>query len=183
MFEQLVRPFTSRQVTTTRRVVPVKTEDKPEVARIAWGAAGRLAQGVVQPKGVNLENIESVGWNIRGSIDKFHQSPNRAEREEVELPIKDGAGNTVGTAKISRAKEITWDTKNKPYLPNFGPDPQRQFGYNPNFPDAGKPFTYGAVLSPHVISVSTGAPPPAGLRSSVPSADISQRTDTYIYPE
>ena len=184
MFEQLVRPFQSRQIGTTRRIVPVKVDDTPDEAMIAWGAVGDLPQGAVQPKGVNLENIENVGFNIRGSIDKFHQSPNReeSEREEVDLPIKDGAGNTVGTATISRAKSLTWDTKVKD--PNFGPT--ANFGKDANW--TYKPPDYRAGDPPKQYNVTPSAQPTAitpvgsGIRANVPSADVSRRTDTYIYP-
>lgn len=206
MFEQIVRPFTSRQITTTRRIVPVKVDDTPEEARITWGSTGNLAQGVVQPKSVNLENIENVGWNIRGSIDKFHQSSREDDR--VELPITDDAGNRVGTATIDRAKEVDFK---KPYLPNFG--------YNQNYRPNRKPFSYEAEGKPkrydidamqfpasesQPASVQPPPPPPpkpdpppaptvvppapastdliSGLRQNVPGHDVMGRTDFYEYP-
>lgn len=207
MFEQLVRPFQSRSIGTTRRIVPVQTDPPatPDEARITWGSVGALAQGVVQPKGTDLENIETVGWNVRGSIDKFNQSSRRDER--VELPINDESGNRVGTATIDRAKEVEFK---KPYLPNFG--------YNQNYRPGRKPFSYEAEgkpkkydmsdyqfaesptpapVSPPPVPPPKPDPPPAptvvppapattdlisGLRQNVPGNDVMGRTDFYTYP-
>ena len=186
MFEQLVRPFQSRLIGTTRRIVPIKVDDTPQEARITWGSVGNLAQGVVQPKGVNLENIESIGWNLRGNIDNFQQSSRRSEF--IDLDITDEAGNKVGTATIDRAKEIDYK---KPYLPNFG--------YNQNYRPNRKPFSYEAEGKPkrYDIGPSTGggvtskepATPSAGgtgqvtgLRADVPGKDVSGRSDVYVYP-
>lgn len=183
MFEQLVRPFQTRLIGTTRRIVPVKVDDTPDEARITWGSTGNLAQGVVQPKGVNLENIETVGWNLRGSIDKFHQSSR--EDEQVELPINDDNGNRVGTAVIDRAKEVDYK---KPYLPNFG----NNQNYRPNR----KPFSYEAEGKPRQVDIPPSAntvtsiipanpgsnQTPPGLRANVPGKEVSGRNDVYVYP-
>jgi len=174
MFEQLVRPFTARAIITTRRVVPVKIDDTPEDAAITWGSTGKLPQGAVQPKSTNLENIESVGFNIRGSIDKFHQTSR--ESEQVAVPIRDNGGNQIGTATIDRAKEIVYagrNSKGEPYLPNFG--------YNQNYSTDGSGGKYTAYM-PDFTGVAAASDPPAGLRKEVPSANVSQRTDTYSFP-
>lgn len=179
MFEQLVRPFQTRLIGTTRRIIPVKTDDTPEDARITWGSTGNLAQGVVQPKGVNLENIESVGWNLRGNIDNFNQSSRRSEF--IDLDIKDEAGNTVGKATIDRANEIDYQ---KRYMPNFNNQSSRSNR---------EPFTYEAgtkpkrnditPATPTVIPVSSGTnQTPPGLRANVPGKDVSGRSDVYVYP-
>jgi hypothetical protein len=165
MFEQLVRPFQSRQVTTTRRIVPAvhKPDEKPDEAKITWGSTGALPQGKVQPKSTNLENIESVGFNLRGNIDNFHQSVR--EGEEVDVPIRDNSGNQIGTATLDRATSITYNNKNL----DPGRDPYlQQFGYNQNFVPTNSP----------TATTPTGS----GIRASVPSNDVSQRTDTYSYP-
>lgn len=181
MFEQLVRPFQSRQIGTTRRIVPVKVDDTPDEATITWGSTGNLPQGAVQPKGVNLENIESVGFNLRGNIDNFNQTSR--ENEQVELAINDESGNRVGTAVIERAKEITYANKNgKRWIPdgNFG-------GYMPNFTGVGyeapgqlRELDPGEGYLPNFTGVAR-TPPPPGLRRDVPSANVSQRTDRYTY--
>jgi hypothetical protein len=189
LFEQLVRPFQTRQIGTTRRIVPVRTNvpETPEEARITWGSTGNLAQGVVQAKGVNLENIETVGWNLRGNIDNFNQSSRRDE--QVELAINDESGNRVGTAVIDRAKEVGFQ---KP----FDPKSFSNFGYNPNYRPNRKPFSYEAEGKPkrYDIGPSTGgvtSKTPAetgalgevtGLRADVPGKDVSGRNDVYIYP-
>ncbi|HJQ59431.1 MAG TPA: hypothetical protein VJ890_21165 [Vineibacter sp.] len=170
MFEQLVRPFQSRQIGTTRRIVPVKVDDTPDEAKIAWGSVGELPQGAVQPKGVNTENIESVGFNLRGSIDNFHQSSR--ESDFVDVPIRDAAGNQIGSVTLDRAKSITYNKKGDPYL--------NQFGYNPDY--GNKQFTYDAGAAGKTVTASTSATAPAGMRANVPSSNVSQRTDVYVYP-
>ena len=175
MFEQLVRPFASRTVTTTRRIVPIKVDETPDEAKIAWGTTGSLPTGVVQPKATNLENIESVGFNLRGNIDNFHQSSR--EPDFVDVPIRDSGGNEIGTVTLDRAKSITYNNKNM--------DPQKQFGYLQN---QQKPFTYQqsekfkmVVVAPRDAPTAT-TPTGSGIRSAVPSNNVSQRTDTYVYP-
>lgn len=177
MFEQLVRPFTSRQVTTTRRVVPIKTNDIPETAAIRWGTTGEMPQNVVQPKGVNLENIESVGFNIKGSIDRWNQSVR--ESELVDIPIKDDAGNQVGTTTVDRVKSMTFtgrvpDDKDKggPYLPNYSGTaevPETSISYQKDFDG-----TWYPIQGP--------VDPKTGLRQKISSANLQQRIDTYKYP-
>jgi hypothetical protein len=177
MFEQLVRPFTSRQVTTTRRVVPIKTDDTPDNATITWGTAGEMPKNVVQPKGVNLENIESVGFNIKGGIDKWNQSVR--ESELVDIPIKDAAGNQIGTTTVDRVKSITFtgripDDENKggPYLPNYtgtADVPARSISYQKDFDG-----TWYPIQGP--------VDPKTGLRQKISSADLQQRIDSYHYP-
>jgi hypothetical protein len=195
MFEQLVRPFQTRQIGTTRRIVPVKTDEPqtPEEARLTWGSVGALAQGVVQPKATNLENIESVGWNVRGNIDNFHQTSR--EGEMVTVPVKDNAGNTIGETTIDRTKEIGFQ---KPYLPNFG--------YNQNYRPGRKPFSYSAEGKPKRYDITPSddfmpkepppvpppkpdpppdAPPPSspppGLRQDVPGRDLMGANYTFTY--
>ena len=185
MFEQLIRPFQSRQIGTTRRLVPIKVDDTPDGATITWGSTGNLPQGVAQPKGVNLENIESVGFNLRGNIDNFHQTSR--ESEQVDVPIRDNSGTQIGTATIDRAKEITYANKNGQRLL-----PQGNFGYtSPNFTGVGYVvptpmeevpgfFDPGKAYMPNFTGVATVNPPP-GLRKDVPSNNTSQRTDRYTY--
>ena len=179
MFEQLVRPFQTRLIGTTRRIVPVKVDDTPDEARITWGSTGNLAQGVVQPKGVNLENIESVGWNLRGNIDNFNQSSRRDER--VELAINDESGNRVGTATIDRANEIDYQ---KRYMPNFNNQSSRRNQEPFSYEAGGKPKRNDITPStPTVIPVSSGTnQTPPGLRANVPGKDVSGRSDVYVYP-
>ena len=181
MFEQLVRPFQSRQIGTTRRIVPVKVDDTPDEAKIAWGSVGELPQGAVQPKATNLENIENVGFNLRGSIDNFHQTSR--ESDEIEVPIRDNAGNQIGTATIDRAKEITYTKKGgKRWIPdgNFS-------GYMPNFTGVGydapgelRELNPGEAYMPNFTGVAR-TPPPPGMRKDVPSNNTTQRTDRYSY--
>jgi hypothetical protein len=168
MFEQLVRPFVSRQIGTTRRIVPVKVDDTPDEARITWGTAGNLPEGVVQPKATNLENIEGVGFNLRGSIDKFNQSVR--ESDFVDVPIRDSGGSQIGTVTLDRAKSITYDRKGEPFLSQF------------NQNNSNKPFTYEAGATGKTLTASTSATAPAGMRANVTSTNVTQRTDVYIYP-
>lgn len=161
MFEQLVRPFQSRQVTTTRRIVPAihKPDEKPNEARITWGSTGQLPPSVVQPKATNLENIESVGFNVRGSIDNWNQSVR--EGEQVTIPVRDNSGNQIGETVVDRTKSITYTgrvNQNQPYLPNFG--------HNQNYQN--------------LTGISATAPD--GLRGNVPSADTTQSTYNFTYP-
>jgi hypothetical protein len=167
LFEQLVRPFASRQVTTTRRIVPVKTEDKPEEAKITWGEVGQLPQSVVQPQSTNLENIESVGFNLRGSIDKFNQSSRRSEL--VDVPIRDSGGRQIGTVTLDRAKEITYNKRDTDRAVAYS-----NYGYNQN-------YTTDTPYLPNFTGMAAVADPPAGLRATVPSANVSQRSDTHSY--
>src|SRR5215510_14098678 len=110
MFEQLVRPFAARPVTTTRRIVPkVISEPTVEEAKITWGSAGTLPEGIVQPVGVNLENIESVGFNVKCASQNWTQASRKGE--DVEVPLKTAGGTTFGTIKVDRTKEISFSRK------------------------------------------------------------------------
>ena len=154
MFEQLVRPFAARPVTTTRRIVPiVKADDQPEEATVFWGAVGKLPQEFVQPRSTNLENIESVGFNLRGNLDNWKQSSR--EGENIEIPIRDMDDNQIGRVTVNRVKKLTFnqpgpgqetDDSTNIYLPNFG----------------------GAAFTEPVASKQP-AEPPSGLRANVPS--------------
>jgi hypothetical protein len=106
MFEQLVRPFQSRPVTTTRRIVPVVTEAVPETAVISWGKAGTVPVGVRQPDGVDLENIETTGFRLRDCSQKWKQTSRLGE--DVDIPIKTPAGTEIGKVTADRTKEITF---------------------------------------------------------------------------
>lgn len=184
MFEQLVRPFTSRQITTTRRIVPIKKEADatPKEAKIMWGEAGNLPDEKVQPKGVNLENIENVGFNVRGSIDKWHQSSR--ESDQVDIPIKDNAGNQIGAATIDRAKDIGFTGRlelRKTPLPEPG-----NFGYNQNYYSGpgGKyvPYLPNFQGVAEVNDPEEPKPKTDGLRKDLPSADTKQAHFKYTYP-
>lgn len=178
MFEQLVRPFQTRLIGTTRRIVPVKVDDTPDEARITWGSTGNLAQGIVQPKGVNLENIESVGWNLRGNLDNFNQSSRRDE--QVELAINDESGNRVGTAVIERANEIDYQ---KRYMPNFNNQSSRRDREPFSYEAGAKPKQATPAATGTIIPVSSGTnQTPPGLRANVPGKDVSGRSDVYVYP-
>src|SRR5688572_13415763 len=107
MFEQLVRPFAARPVTTTRRIVPVVTEAVAETAILSWGAAGTVAQGVLQPEGtdlatpgfrVNMCNAED--WNQKTVLT-----------EEVENPVETNSGVEIGKFTTNRIREITFSRK------------------------------------------------------------------------
>lgn len=106
MFEQLVRPFQTRQVTTTKRIIPVKSEAAPQTAIISWGAAGTLPEGVVQPSAVDLESIESIGFQLHSCTENWTQADRVGE--ESQLPIKTTGGAVIGNATVDRTKEITF---------------------------------------------------------------------------
>jgi hypothetical protein len=167
MFEQLVRPFATRPVTTTRRIVPIQTDDVPELAIITWGAVGALPPERVQPQGTDLENIESVGFVVRGNIDNWKQSVR--ESENIEIPIKDKDDNEIGKVKVNRVKKLTFngpesndesDSSTNKYLPNFSGMAEWE-------------ETYTAKKEPE--------PPPAGLRDSVPSSGKSIMIQEFDY--
>lgn len=183
MFEQLVRPFASRQVTTTRRIVPIRKEDEtPEEAIIEWGSPGQLPRGVAQPKGVNLENIESVGFNLRGSIDKFHQSSR--ESDQVDVPIRDSGGAQIGTVTLDRAQMITYNKKNGEREAPFDDSYKAYYNQNYRTTDTGgkyEPYMPNITGTKEVVSVDEDKNP--GLRKSVPSNNVSQRIDTFTYPK
>lgn len=168
MFEQLVRPFQSRQIGTTRRIVPaVKTDDKPDEAKIIWGTVGELAREVVQPKGVNLENIESVGFNVRGNIDNWNQTSR--EGELVDIPIRDNDGNQIGATTVDRTKEIEYTKRLAPYDWEKNPS-------NPYFPN----YDGVARVQPGQVNF-TGTKSDLirsypGLRDQVPGADTDKAT-------
>lgn len=178
MFEKLVRPFQTRLIGTTRRIVPIKVDDTPGEAKIAWGAVGMLPEEKVQPKGVNLENIESVGFNVKGNIDNFHQTSR--EDEQVAIPVRDEAGNQIGETTVARAKSITYNKKELDKPSNFGPS--ANFGYNQNYttnPDGNYApymanFTGVAEVQDRTLN---------GLRKDIPSNNTSQRTDFFKYPQ
>lgn len=176
MFEQLVRPFQSRQILTTRRVVPVKVDDTPGEAKIAWGNVGSLPKEVVQPKGVNIENIMDVGFNIRGNIDNWHQSSR--EPEYVDVPIKDADGNEIGSVTLDRAKQIGYDKKVDPY--DWEKNPSA--GYFPNFHGVARP-----PPAPSMTFVGTKRDAEAvaleqlGIRASIPGADTDRSLYQFTY--
>lgn len=125
MFEQLVRPFQTRPVTTTRRIVPVVTEAVPETAILSWGKAGTVAAGVQQPDGVDLE---IAGFRLNNCAEDWNQKS--VTTEEVEAPVKNNAGAEVGKFTVNRIRDITFHRKEI----------------------AGEPFSYAAVGVSEVIA-------------------------------
>lgn len=114
MFEQLIRPFESRSVTTTRRIVPVVSEAIPETAILSWGAAGTVALGVQQPDGVDL-----LAGNFR--VNDCHETWNQksVKTESTEVPTLNPAGTAiVGKTTVERIKEIDF-TRREPETQPF----------------------------------------------------------------
>lgn len=108
MFEQLVRPFAARPVTTTRRIVPVVTEAVAETATLSWGAAGTVAQGILQEEGTDLA---TPGFRVNMcTAEDWNQRSVRTE--EVENPIvAAGTEIEIGKFTTNRIREITFHRK------------------------------------------------------------------------
>lgn len=159
MFEQLVRPFAARPVTNSRKIVPVVIQESVETAAITWGVSGTLPTEVAQPSATTLENIMAVGFNIRGSVDKFNQSSRRSEF--VDVPIRDEGGTQIGTTTVDRVKSITYSQRNRV-----------SGGANPN--------TVNTAYLPNFTGVA-GSAAPTGLRAAVPANDVSQITLSHSY--
>lgn len=116
MFEQLVRPFAARPVTTTRRIVPVVSDAVPETAVITWGKAGTVPTGTQQPDATNLENIESVGFRLHNCYENWNQK--NVTTEEATVPIMSSAGTQIGQTTVNRIREIEFsrrETQEQPF--------------------------------------------------------------------
>lgn len=127
MFEQLIRPFESRQVTNTRRIVPVVTDAVAETAILSWGKVGTVALGVQQPDGVDLL---SGDFRLNRCHENWHQK-GKPETEEYEVPLKNANGTDIGKAIAERIKKINFSKRNT---------------------DERQPFSYAAVGVRQVIA-------------------------------
>jgi hypothetical protein len=82
MFEQIVRPFQSRQVITTRRIVPsVSDGSDTGTAVLTWGEAGKIERGAPQEDGLDYG---TAGFNVECCNDTWDQS-GQPETEDVEI--------------------------------------------------------------------------------------------------
>lgn len=111
MFEQIVRPFVSRPVTATRRVVPAVSDGSDTgTAVLTWGRAGAIERGAKQEEG---EDLASVGFNVECCDDVWDQK-GEPEREENRGPLyAAGTDNKIGEAVYSRVTEISFRSQKK----------------------------------------------------------------------
>lgn len=107
MFEQLIRPFSARPVTTTRRIVPIVTEAVAETAILSWGTAGTVAQGILQEEGTDLA---APGFQVNMcTAEDWNQRS--VTTEEVENPVETNSGLEIGKFTTNRIREITFHRK------------------------------------------------------------------------
>lgn len=108
IFETIVRPFQSRPVTATRRVVSAVGEaGDPGTATLTWGEAGTVARGVKQEEG---RNLELVGFNLNDCEEIWSQKGDPVT-EDITTPIVTAEGGEIGTTTWKRIREIKFEKR------------------------------------------------------------------------
>lgn len=110
-FEQIVRPFQSRPVTATKRVIRsvVTSPTEPLTATLTWGAAGEIVQGAKQVQGVDLE---AVGFTLNRCNDDWKQvGQPETELEEIPIYSPDESGTQIGKTTSKRVTKISFKKK------------------------------------------------------------------------
>jgi hypothetical protein len=110
MFEQIVRPFQTRDVLQTRRIVKSLSTKTGERAFLTWGAAGTIPAGALQPPPTPA--APQPGFNV------IQDSP--AQWVQTEEPVTEEV--QVGGVTIKRVRAITFHTLAN-NLPGFEPTP------------------------------------------------------------
>lgn len=107
MFETIVRPFQSRQVITTRRIVPsVSDGSDTGTAVLTWGEAGTIEKGAKQEEG----DLASAGFTTNCCDDTWDQKGDPVT-EDIDAPVSTASGTQVGTFTTRRIREISFQNK------------------------------------------------------------------------
>jgi hypothetical protein len=106
-FEQLVRPFAARPVTTTSRVIPTVKPAVSETAILSWGVAGEIPQGVKQEAGADLTG----SFTVKQCNDDWKQK-GQPETTLHDVPTLTAAGAPTGIiARVERIDKIRFEKR------------------------------------------------------------------------
>lgn len=107
MFEQIVRPFQSRPVVTTRRIVPsVSDGSDTGTAVLMWGEAGKIELGAKQEEG----DLASAGFTTNCCDDTWSQKGTPIT-DDIDNPVTTSGGAQVGTFTTRRIRQISFQNK------------------------------------------------------------------------
>lgn len=102
--EQIIRPFQSREILTTRRIISTSLKIPVQEAGVEWGAAGDM------PSAVEVEKDEEGGmsFNVVDCDDKFDEKNRKFSTIRIEQP--DHPENYV---VVERINQITFNKKSE----------------------------------------------------------------------
>lgn len=189
MLEQIVRPFTARQLFGEKRVPSSAVKEQTQESKMIWGAVGNLPSatqsaepGPAQPidfvvKGLNQKNVQQASANVMERI-KIQQDGNPDNFVVYERPksltFKDPKPQPLKTPEIPVGTDAHAEGVPTGFKPGPG-DPPEQLLQNPA---TEIPFTNRPVEIP--LPGARGAA--IAYNASLPSVKFDTHEYQFSYP-